>query len=78
MGIVAAICAGCLPLTALVVGLICKGILGRALSHIEETQTVGGTPKNVYLDRAELEAEKRRQALEAKKPKPVRRHGVIS
>ena len=62
---------------ALITGLVCKGMMDRALKHLEETQTIGGTPRDVYQQRAELEAEKRRQNLEARKPQRVRRHGVI-
>lgn len=77
IAIVATICAAAVPLTALCVGLVCRAMLGRALDHLEKTQTIGGTPIHVYESRAALEAEKRKQALESKRPRPVNRKGVL-
>jgi len=76
MATIAYLAIACLPITALVVGLICRSIIVRALQHIEMTQVVGGTPKDVFIRKNEQGLAERKQRLEARKPKSIK--GVIS
>lgn len=78
LAIIATVCALMIPITSLINGLALKGMMNRALDHLEETQVVGGTPKEVFERRADLEAERRKANLDARKPKPVGRTGVVS
>ena len=76
MTIVAIILAGGIPLTAYIVGATCKGIAAQALEHLAKTQVIGGTPKEVFAQKAEVGIERQKQLMAARKPRPVT--GVIS
>lgn len=76
MAILASICAGMIPATALIVGLICRAILVRTFRHLEDTQVIGGTPREIFEQKAEFDIEKKKQQLESR-TRPVRARGVI-
>lgn len=58
----------CIPLSISATALI----FFRLLSHLEKTQTVGGTPKNIYAEQAAVGIEAKKLKLERSKPVPVR------
>jgi hypothetical protein len=60
-------CAVGIPLTALIVGLVCRSIMVKAL----ETQVVGGTPIELFREKLAVEIEEKRQRIEARKPKKI-------
>jgi len=61
-----------MPLTALLVGWVSKGISQQALQHIKETQVIGGTPAKVFAEKAEVGMERQRQVIESRKPKAIK------
>lgn len=64
-----AIAIVCTPLTAAIVLLVPL----RLLKHIEDTTTVGGTPKDIYREQAALSIEAGKLRLADRKPVPARR-----
>lgn len=78
LGVICIILAICIPVTAAISGFFHRSLARHAFDHMERTNTVGGTPREVYLQKADLDMEKQKAAMDAKKPRPVTRHGVIS
>ena len=69
------VCAAGIPVTGLIVGLICAYMQRRALEHFAETQIVGGVPRKVVEERelTDLRLKERRLA-----PKPLDRRKVVA
>ncbi len=73
---IALVCALSVPSTALIVSLVCRSMLARVLHHMEVTQIVGGTPKEIFVRKNEQGLQERKQRLDSRKPKSLK--NVIS
>lgn len=73
IGVIALVMSVSLPLTAGIVGFVCKRMMDRALEHIKETQVVGGTPRDAFIKTNDVKL-----AAKAARLQPRRATGVIS
>lgn len=64
-GILVIVCASMIPITAAVVGLVSKW----HLSHIKDTQVIGGTPREVFEQKANFDLERKRVEAAARRKK---------